>query len=1750
MNPRRFYGAAVGLVTNLNDPDQTGRIKVRFPWLHDTEESHWCRVSAGQAGKSRGNFIRPEIGDEVLVMFERGDPNQPFVVGSLWNGKDAPPGPGNADGKNDHKFFQSRAGHQLIFNDGDDGGYIEVHDGTQKLHTRIDVPGEHVHWLADSGTITIHAPEGLVRMECVDFLLHSTNTTTVNVTNAHDISVSGTRGYQAKSLTQSAGSSLKMTTPNLSKSCVTFNSTSGGTSANIGSAEATIEPKLEMEMKGPVTRTISGTSTIDVTNFRTESGGPSGPLTLTTGALHIQGDKSIVVRSGGPVTVQAAQFRAKGDNIIFAADQGDGAGMAKAALAQFMAGSILMNPGTFTFPATKQLDVMIGADFHHAGPGPMLPPFPFFPHAFINPILIDTRPTVLVNNVPAACVGATALGIHIPVLPLPWSPIPMTFRGFLTMAIMAGFLPAVVAAGSSVLSMTSALIGSANPVGVPLSGADGGSAPSSQWLLRAFPQFSSFGAFLGLLAQLAPFPIASGSISIGAPNILAEDAPMAMGMMPFANSCSDVPIVPNAVVTSASNVQVGVDLAAVVQQLAIQAAFGAMAMGAAKGLNKLGTSVAKRVRPGKAPKLKNSKFSPQKKCTTKGHPVDVVSGTLFDKQTDLELPGPLPLRLERNYNSAATLDEQGGALGIGWRLSFEAYLVCHQVPVEAGSPRTAPIWDLHNAEMRVVRLPYLDTLGDWHYAATEQLEICRADESLWDIRDDEGLTWRFAEHAPGEAHLIAWFDHHGNTVQVHYTDDPYVAAGLTDSAGRHIRLAHDAEGRLSEIWVEGRDDAWEPRRMWRYVYDEDGRLAATHDAEDHARRFVYDAAGRLVREQEPGGYSWHFHYDTESRVTCTYGEDLHEYYALDYQPQAKVTSVADHAGRVERFTYDDDGRVTVWVDQEGGVTRYGYDEAGLKTSETDPCGAEATWEYDDRARLLEHTLPEGGKHTYGYDHRGWLIEHTDPCGAVTRHGYDAAGNRVRTRHPDAAESRRRFDRRGLLTAELRADGTEHAYSHDVAGNLVEEAHDGARQKHTVDGVGLRLTTTDDSGEQTRYRRDRCGRLVEKETPAGTERWSYDPNGEDTSYTDAEQRTWHTERDPMGRVEGTRTPAGNTLTTRRGLENRYANHTDGAGRGYRYAYDGVRRLVRHETDDGVVERYRLDAAGRVARIDYAGGGWRRYDRDGDGNPTRQRLSDGTDIHYDRDALGRCRGAVETPPGEAPYDEDAPLGRHLRFERRHDACGRITSEAGLGSHIRQRFAPAGRLTQVDLGGAAFRIHRDAKGYVVAVEAPDGRYECEGGVVTTPRGATVTVGEDAWALRDRRDRPVAAYLAGDDETGTRVQEQFIVAGARTTWLHRFEHDLDGRLEERYDGSGNRLEDDHEYGPGQRLEVDAYGPVDHDARGRVTRRSTPEGTQRLWWDDLDRLREVENPDGTVVRYRYDGERRLVERTLDPVRGRPSVWRFGWVGDRLTAEHRPDGTHVRYLRLNAESWVPWAAWVESPGDVGRLLLLHTDPRGAVLAASDSDGALHWLGEYTPYGHCQARDRGFDQRLRLPGMWSDPTTGLHYNRYRWYEPTWGRYLSPDPLGIEGGLNPYAYAEGDPLHRYDPLGLSCNKTGKQAKGGTGSKKGANAPKGKQTRPPKGSASTTGIPKAPKGRGKNKLRPDPNAQGPHTTFKTNTDGKVTGHAEWKPNPKNPSGFDQVKRVDTQYANPHTHAGVPTPHAHIKGGVRPANPNELPG
>ncbi len=140
----RWYGAFPALVTDIVDPEGLGRVKIALPWSPDTAGARyetWARLATFMAGNNRGSWFIPDVDDEVLIVFEGGDPRRPYVIGSLWNGKDSPPESMDGAGKNFKKVLRSRNGVKLTMDDTDGREqFILETPGGQKL-TLKDGPG-------------------------------------------------------------------------------------------------------------------------------------------------------------------------------------------------------------------------------------------------------------------------------------------------------------------------------------------------------------------------------------------------------------------------------------------------------------------------------------------------------------------------------------------------------------------------------------------------------------------------------------------------------------------------------------------------------------------------------------------------------------------------------------------------------------------------------------------------------------------------------------------------------------------------------------------------------------------------------------------------------------------------------------------------------------------------------------------------------------------------------------------------------------------------------------------------------------------------------------------------------------------------------------------------------------------------------------------------------------------------------------------------------------------------------------------------------------------------------------------------------------------------------------------------------------------------------------------------------------------------------------------------------------------------
>jgi uncharacterized protein involved in type VI secretion and phage assembly len=183
----KMFGVEVGIVTNVKDDQKLGRVKVCFPRLPGKPESDWVRVVQPAAGAGRGFYWIPEVNDEVLVAFERGEAHRPYVVGALWNGKDKPMKGAYTD-ENTTRMIMTKSGHQIILDDKKDAEKIVIADKSGKRTMTFDVKNKKFLIEAKEGDVEIHAEKKII-LECEDLEIKTKKTGKIDIGSTFDLNV-------------------------------------------------------------------------------------------------------------------------------------------------------------------------------------------------------------------------------------------------------------------------------------------------------------------------------------------------------------------------------------------------------------------------------------------------------------------------------------------------------------------------------------------------------------------------------------------------------------------------------------------------------------------------------------------------------------------------------------------------------------------------------------------------------------------------------------------------------------------------------------------------------------------------------------------------------------------------------------------------------------------------------------------------------------------------------------------------------------------------------------------------------------------------------------------------------------------------------------------------------------------------------------------------------------------------------------------------------------------------------------------------------------------------------------------------------------------------------------------------------------------------------------------------------------------------------------------------------------------------
>ncbi|MFH8801279.1 putative T7SS-secreted protein [Streptomyces sp. NPDC017936] len=1030
-------------------------------------------------------------------------------------------------------------------------------------------------------------------------------------------------------------------------------------------------------------------------------------------------------------------------------------------------------------------------------------------------------------------------------------------------------------------------------------------------------------------------------------------------------------------------------------------------------------------------------------------PVDLASGRMFLPQTDVTVPGVLPLVFTRRTESGCTA---GRFLGPSWtstvdeRLQVDAIGVLHVTADGLLVPYPHPV-------------PGVPTSPESGRARTLLARETDGDYTLTD--PDSGLVFRFT--APpgtepggdGTAWLSTVTERNGHTVTVDRGEDGLPLA-LVHSAGHRVELT-TADGLVTALSLAGAGEDGADLPLMSYGY-QDGDLTTVTRPSGATTTFLYDDRRRVTAWIDSNGSRYDYLYDDHDRVVAEGGEAGHVQITLAYtgpDPETghRTTTLTTAEGHATRHVVDRHSRVIATTDPLGRTTRFTHDARGNLRTRTDPLGLTTVFHYDEHDRVVSATRPDGSELHTVRGPFGLPVEVVGPDGTRMVHAYDGRGNRTSVTDQAGSTTRYTYDDAGRLTSVTDALGATTRVVCDAAGLPVEvTAPGGAVTRTERDGLGRPVRTTDPAGGVTLLEWHPDGRLARRTGPDGaTEAWTYDGEGNCLTHTDASggvSRYEYTHFDlPVARTR----PDGARYTFEHDAGLRLTRVTDPRGLTWTYEYDAAGDIVSETDFDGRTLTYRTDAAGRLAaRVD-ALGGTVAFERDELGQVVRKDV-DGRVTHYAYDRAGRLVEATG-PDGELRYQYDrrgltkAELvdGRPVLYA--YDALGRRT----------RRTTPTGHVTTYSYGTDGLPQRLTSGGHRI-----DFAHDAAGRELTRVFGDAITM-TSAWDEAGRlasqhvtaggRDVNSRAYAYRSDGRLTSVVDR--LSGSRT-----FDLDRVGRVTavhargwtERYvyDDAGNQTSASWPSGhPGR----EATGPraytgttltragdvrFEHDALGRVvlrqkTRLSRKPDTWRCTWDTENRLTSVTTPDGTRWRYRYDplGRRTAKQRLAADGESVVEEVRFTWDGLTLCEQtsHRPDVPHAVALTWDHRDVVPLAQTEriltadDRQEEIDRrFFAIATDLVGTPTELVDESGDIAWRTRSTLWGTTAwSRDSSAYTPLRFPGQYYDPETGLHYNLFRHYDPETGRYTSPDPLGLAPAPNPVAYVD-NPHSGCDPLGL--------------------------------------------------------------------------------------------------------------------------------
>jgi RHS repeat-associated protein len=770
-------------------------------------------------------------------------------------------------------------------------------------------------------------------------------------------------------------------------------------------------------------------------------------------------------------------------------------------------------------------------------------------------------------------------------------------------------------------------------------------------------------------------------------------------------------------------------------------------------------------------------------------------------------------------------------------------------------------------------------------------------------------------------------------------------------------------------------------------------------------------------------------------------------------PDTGTTTLSDSMARITVYGYQNlDGRNFVGSIAGTGCASCGgrgnslftYDALGNVLSSTDALNNTTTYTYDSMGNVLTRTqyLASNTPLTWSYTYNSFqeVLTATDPLGNVTTNVYDANGNLLSTTTPPPSGTGSglttsfQYNSLGELTQVTDPKGNAMHLAYTPAGLVasVTDAQSNATT-FTYDGRGNRLTSVDALNNTTTYTYDAMNRLTMITAPdQSTTQFAYDYRGRRISVTDANGKVTQYQYDDADRLVAVTDAASNLTVYGYDTENNMVGITDAASHQTAFAYDALGRVTQVTFPSTLRERYTYDAVNNLLSKTDRKNQTIQYGYDALYRLTSKNYPDQTAVNYTYDPLSRLT-QVTDPTGTYSFTYDN-LGRlmgtgtqysflteALTNSYTYDAASNRTSftssESGMTNYS---YDSLNRLTSLtDPNTGQFGFGYDALGRRTSLTRPNGvgtsySYDTLSRLLSVLHGGGALPGSTGYTYD----------AAGNRTSKTAVQE---ASPNPVSVTSAYSYDpiyeltqavVGGTLAESYsyDAVGNRLSSagptSYNYNTSNQLTSTSAAAYTYDSNGNTLSKTDSTGTTYYTWDFENRLTSVTLPGtGGTVNFIYDPFGRRIEKS-----GPAGTTVYAYDGDNVVEGLGGGGNLLAHYTQGAGIDEPLAM----TGTRGTYFF-ETDGLSSITSLTDGIGQLASSYVYDSFGNLTTSTGTIANPFQYTAREFDSETSLYYYRARYFDPSAGRFLSEDPIGLQAGVNFYSYVGNSPIDLVDPSG---------------------------------------------------------------------------------------------------------------------------------